>query len=67
MGVIRHKIMSYKQTLFIALGPIVGVSTVQVYFGNFTLLGFALNVVVCVAGAFLMAFISSIGKKPSGE
>ena len=52
--------MSYKQALFSALDPIVGVSAMQAYFVHFTLLAFVLGIVVHVAGALLMAFIRSI-------
>ena len=59
--------MSYRQVLLIALGPVVGMSLVRAYAGNFTLHGFALNTVVCVAGGLLVRFIGNIGKKPDGE
>lgn len=59
--------MNYRHAFFIALGPIVGVSGVQYFFGNLTLLNFLLSLVVCFSGALFMAFISRIGKKPENE
>ncbi|GEM_PF-2872478 len=50
--------MYYRQVFFIALGPIFGVSGVQYFFGNLTLLNFLLSLVVFFLGHYL--WLSSV-------
>jgi len=59
--------MNSKKALFIALGPIAGITIAQYVSGDLTWQSFALYSSVAIAGALFMTFVSSIGKSNDEE
>jgi|GEM_PF-2252897 len=55
--------MNWKSALFIALGPIIGISGAQYYFGNLTVVSFLLLFTFSILAAIFMTFIGNIEKE----